>query len=765
MGAVYRALDTALNRFVAVKVMKAALGEDAKLVASFIREAQAAAALNHRNIVQIYSCGQEKGQPYIVMELVTGGKMNHMFTKEQPMDEVKLLKIAIDVAEGLKAANDVGLVHGDIKPENVLIDHSGTAKIVDFGLAQFVNAQKERGEIWGTPYYISPERARGNKADHRSDIYSLGATMFHALSGQPPFDGKTAVDVVLARLKHPPPELKKLRPELRPETVELIDRMMAADPYLRYPNSSSLKSDMNNALHAAKEALTKTKPKGHKSNRSSLVIAGLAIALLAGAGITMFTWYRAEKAKPKPVASQTEKKKNTPVAKEKTEEPKDDILTVTEVKGKDGKVRLRMDVRFFSPEEEAALVDALSSLAGDDVMVSHRKITELSKKLTKQNNRIMWFPVLQAVPLWAANEDARARAGLEQVVSKFKSKEKDDHPIYMPLIISRYLLGTLDDGELSKYRQIWPAWFGDIIQLLSGVQELQKGNVAEGRRKLGMYTERSKAEPAWVYAFRPAVNKWNQSMLDLEDVRRQVNRQLESGMPGAARATLEAFQKEAPPMLADSVAEGLKKIAETEQQQKQMAGEAAARARRVAVQQDLDRVDSVLAELSPLIVRSRDYRKASISMSTLPADMKTDEGREAAQWARDLVDAMDGLKSFLIRGIDVLPYTRADGSDFGGDVISANSLGIKISLDGRAITTRPWDTIPVRSYIKMVEFYANDSRFTDKERADAFTALAVFSLINGAFEPAGVYARRAASIQPDLARKLRRLLPGLIQDV
>ena len=184
MGAVYRAVDSALGRFVAIKVMKKALGDDEALVESFLREARAAAALNHPNIVQIYSCGQEKGQPYIVMELVGGGRLDLMMADGKKVDEVRLLEVALDVSEGLKAANGVGLVHGDIKPANILFDKSGTAKVVDFGLAQFVNRQQEQGGVWGTPYYISPERARGGKADHRSDIYSLGATMFHALTGR-----------------------------------------------------------------------------------------------------------------------------------------------------------------------------------------------------------------------------------------------------------------------------------------------------------------------------------------------------------------------------------------------------------------------------------------------------------------------------------------------------------------------------------------------------------------------------------------------------
>ncbi len=210
MGVVYRALDQSLGRYVAIKVMRQSLGEDKQFVANFFREARAAAALNHRNLVQIYSCGEEHGQPYIVMELVGGSKLDAMISGGNPIDEVKALEIGVDVAEGLKAANDIGLIHGDIKPANILFDDHDNAKVVDFGLARFVRWKQdspEPSEIWGTPYYIAPEKARGQKVDHRSDIYSLGCTLFYLLHGRGPFQEETDMMVLLAHRETPIPPL------------------------------------------------------------------------------------------------------------------------------------------------------------------------------------------------------------------------------------------------------------------------------------------------------------------------------------------------------------------------------------------------------------------------------------------------------------------------------------------------------------------------------------------------------------------------------
>ncbi|HMP88929.1 MAG TPA: serine/threonine-protein kinase [Kiritimatiellia bacterium] len=766
MGAVYRGLDTALNRFVAIKVMKAALGEDAKLVESFIREAQAAAALNHRNIVQIYSCGQQNGQPYIVMELVTGGKMNHMFTKTEPMDEVKLLKIALDVAEGLKAANEVGLVHGDIKPENVLIDNNGTAKIVDFGLAQFVNAQKNRGEIWGTPYYISPERARGNLADHRSDIYSLGATMYHALAGQPPFEGKTAADVVLARLKHPPPDIRGLRQNLQPQTVELINRMMAADPYLRYPNSASLKSDMNVALEAAREAKKTAKGKSQSAGKASRIIAAVAIMVIFGVGFGTWKWYQAEKAKPPPPVTTTTARppaKSATPAQQRPPEPEEQIYTIEDVRGRDGQIRKRMVVQLFQPDEETRLVAAMS-LAVSDYAGSVRRLQEVGRDIPRNNARALWVPLLQAVIYWSGGDDRRATSALDQIV-RARISQSEDHPNHMPHVIARHLLGRMTDQEVGRMREKWPAWFGDFHDLASGMQSLSKGALPEGRAKLLAYqSRRDSGGPAWVYGFSPAVDHWLRSLAELEDVQRQADRMIEAGMAVPARLILQVYQKNAPALFGGRIAPHIQRAGEAARHRQEAASATEARAHRLKVQKDFDRIDSAVAEMSSLIMRNRDYRRASLSMSTLPSEMTTDEGREAARLIREVVDRMDALKTFLIRSFDVQPFTRADGSDLGGDVISGTTIGLRVSLDGRTISTHAWEDVRVPTLIRMGEFYGNLDRIPQNERAEALISLAVFCLFNGAFEPAVNNARRAAVLQPERQALIRRLIPGVSLD-
>jgi hypothetical protein len=278
MGGVYRARDESLNREVAIKVMLQSLGEDVNFVETFQREAQAAARLNHPHIAQIYSFGQWYGQPYIVMELVSGGSFDKMMATQGALEPAVAMHIGVQIAEGLREAAEAGLVHGDVKPENILFDQEKNAKLVDFGLAAMQSGPGN--DVWGTPFYIAPEKVRRQKADFRSDIYSLGATLYHAIAGVPPFDGVDATAVVKARFDGPPKPLRDLRGAAIPEEVEaVIGRMLEIEPQMRFPTYGSLLGDMRRYLSkvgpvqiggASKKIMIKGKrPKGTTGTMST----------------------------------------------------------------------------------------------------------------------------------------------------------------------------------------------------------------------------------------------------------------------------------------------------------------------------------------------------------------------------------------------------------------------------------------------------------------------------------------------------------------
>ena len=246
MGGVYMGRDKMLDRPVAVKVMLKEYGIDAEFVERFKKEAQAAARLIHPNIAQIYSYGIADGMPYIAMELVAGGSLDVIMRNSGGTSDIaRIMKICEQVAQALRCAADQGLVHGDVKPENVLLDANGNAKLVDFGLAAM---QNNTDEIWGTPYYIAPEKVRKEVVDYRADMYSLGGTVYHALCGIPPFDGEDASAVVRKRFDYLPRRPSEIRPELTPQIDALVMKMLAFDPADRYPTFEALLADWSAVL-------------------------------------------------------------------------------------------------------------------------------------------------------------------------------------------------------------------------------------------------------------------------------------------------------------------------------------------------------------------------------------------------------------------------------------------------------------------------------------------------------------------------------------
>lgn len=273
-GVVFLARDELLARNVAIKIMPASVGVNQEVVATFRREAQAAARLNHPNIAQVYSFGEENGQPYIVMELLSGSSLDKMIEAEGQLDEGFVINVGMQVAQGLRAADEASLTHGDIKPENILFDDKGNAKLVDFGIASFVNQASDG--IWGTPYYIAPERLLRHKPDARSDMYCLGGTLYHALTGRPPFDGRTPAEVVRARLEIDPVPVKQLRRGVHEAVDTLVSRMLKREPALRHPTYASLIGDLTRA--------SKLVPHGPRTAAFTSVKPGKKIVLAGATG-------------------------------------------------------------------------------------------------------------------------------------------------------------------------------------------------------------------------------------------------------------------------------------------------------------------------------------------------------------------------------------------------------------------------------------------------------------------------------------------------
>lgn len=248
MSDVYKAKDHKLNRFVAVKVLKQEFGENANFVSKFRIEAQAAAGLMHPNIVNVYDVGEEGGIHYIVMELVDGITLKKYIEKKARLSVKEAISIAIQVSMGIEAAHNNHIIHRDIKPQNIIISKEGKVKVTDFGIAKAATSNTITSNVMGSVHYTSPEQARGGYSDEKSDIYSLGITMFEMLTGRVPFNGETTVAIAIKHIQEEMPSPREYVSEIPISVEQIVCKCCQKSPDRRYQSMAELITDLKQSL-------------------------------------------------------------------------------------------------------------------------------------------------------------------------------------------------------------------------------------------------------------------------------------------------------------------------------------------------------------------------------------------------------------------------------------------------------------------------------------------------------------------------------------
>jgi serine/threonine protein kinase len=250
MSTVYLARDATLERWVAVKILHREISDQPDQIERFRREARTVAQLSHPNVVAVIDAGEDGGHPYIVFEYVEGETLKQRIERlgQLPLDEAAAY--AIEVGRGLAAAHARRMVHRDVKPQNVLIDAEGRAKVTDFGIARELESDglTATGRVLGTTDYVSPEQAMGHNVDARSDIYSLGVVLFEMLTGRPPFSAETLVGVAMKHVNEDMPDIQVRRPEVSSALAAVVDRATVKDPSGRYPDMATMLDDLESAL-------------------------------------------------------------------------------------------------------------------------------------------------------------------------------------------------------------------------------------------------------------------------------------------------------------------------------------------------------------------------------------------------------------------------------------------------------------------------------------------------------------------------------------
>ena len=524
MGAVYRGLDTSLERQVAVKVMREEFARNPQFVENFLREAQATAKLNHPNVAQLYSFGEENSRYYLVMEFLPGGSLDDRIEKGHRLNELEVLDVGIQIAGGLKAAYQQGLIHRDIKPGNILFAQDGTAKVVDFGLARYENAtgqsHQEEG-IWGTPYYIAPEKVSDNKEDFRSDIYSLGGTLFHALAGRAPFEAATSTDVVMKHLHAAAVSLKAFAPDCTLQTVEVIGRMLKREPAER-PQSYE---DLLNDLAYAKRFALEKKPVALVEEKDELptrLLVGTSLIFLMCIAAGVWLWFNrsllfGEPTRPAP-------RPPTPVAGNKT-----NTAIQTGVPVDPGKQPVKPADPSASPQPDYAAdignaYDLVSRGPGE-LEQAIRVLETLQKQLPLNHALHPWVNLHLGRLHLLAGHDAQAMGRLQTVAGAFTPASAVTEEQY-PSLLALVLLGKLTTETRDSLLPSLPFWMQAIARFDAGLVILKQGQLEETAKLWRDYSqiaeERVEKKQRWTLSLQP----FARDFADEEELFRQVDQKV-----------------------------------------------------------------------------------------------------------------------------------------------------------------------------------------------------------------------------------------------
>lgn len=260
MADVYKAKCHRLNRYVAIKILKAEYSEDKSFVEKFRGEAQSAARLSHPNIVNVYDVGDDDGLYYIVMELVEGITLKNFIERKGKLEVKEVLGISIQIAQGMEAAHANHIIHRDIKPQNIIISRDGKVKVTDFGIAKAATSNTITSNAMGSVHYISPEQARGGYSDEKSDIYSLGITMYEMLCGRVPFTGDNTISVALLHIQGEAVPLREVDPEIPIALDKIVQKCMQKKPERRYTSVTELIKDLRKAITNPNDDFVKIPP-------------------------------------------------------------------------------------------------------------------------------------------------------------------------------------------------------------------------------------------------------------------------------------------------------------------------------------------------------------------------------------------------------------------------------------------------------------------------------------------------------------------------
>ena len=760
MGSVYRARDEVLGRLVAIKVILPSLAEDKEFISTFKREAQAAAKVNHPHIAQIYAFGEENGQPYIVMELVTGRGLDQLIESGKVLDQGLIMQIGMDIAEGLLEADGMGLIHGDIKPENILLDEKMNGKLIDFGIASVGGVGSADG-IWGTPYYIAPEKLRRETVDARSDIYCLGGTLYHALAGIPPFEGETPADVVKARLEAEPVPLREIRPDIHEDVERIIIRMLKTHPSQRYPTYASLLSD-------AYKVIALLKPEKNRSTKSKkIIIRKRGVVVGASNTDSIRQPVSIGKATTDPVVLSEEEKNNI----------KKIILKI---------FWILFTLVLIAGITVGAVFFKLNKDKDIDIRRTEYNLRKTITEIQNENIKIQMFVsnIVKQASVTVSIKDQII--SIANVITEKSSKDLLD--LFAPLPTGdKPADGAKDDaqGESNNVPVVAGATISnavpaiasepDVVNVVSKIEKINSPVIVLGRKvfvginaidtliatagKIGVesreYVEQSvNANSQKDIAL--VLSDMGGKQLQLVSIKNKITKILTK--IDAVILEMETIRGNIEEQRADTAKarHELEKQKQQEAQQKLLLV-----AHETDVANDLDQLDGAHAAVKKAM-NAYMYDDVIIDLKQQRSQLKTDEGKEAINIYIDRAIYMRDLKKFLIKQLNKSQFQWGwiDGSS-PEDIIKATPK--RIILKGKSVQ---WDAVSTKQLFHLIKHYVTDMNKSVKlvELGQQSMGVAVFCYEHEAYDASERYARKAVEMNSRLAKDSERLLVRPVED-
>ena len=505
MGVVYRANDTSLDRPVALKLLKKSEGASEEQIAQLATEASITASINHPHVVKVFTTGMDHGRFYIAMELVDKGTLDHLIELQGRVAESQVLEVGIQIAQGLRAAQQAGLIHRDVKPGNILFSDAHTAKIVDFGLAIFaVDEASVRGEVWGTPYYVAPEKLDNKPEDFRSDIYSLGGTLFHALAGRPPFEAENASLVALKHLKSQAVSLQAFAPWVSGSTAFVINRTLNKDPEQRYQSYD----EMIEHLEYARTELLTAKPQEakrvvleseeEKKAMGWVVFAMIGLIVAAGIAVVFFRDSIFKSGEPPAAAAQ-------PTPADGTKAPTG-MFPDARAKLQEGEAAAAAKAFREAAAQpkiapaQLAWANVLEGLA--ELSAGHRAEADAAFAKITERGPFSSKPADEKLAAFFLETAQRMTGSTPLAPTAASGLERGNHEAIAPLLfgVKDWQLGRIDDAValLRQFRQTTPAgrdaWIGELKSVATDlIEEFTAFQMAADRFKAARSPAETKA--------------------------------------------------------------------------------------------------------------------------------------------------------------------------------------------------------------------------------------------------------------------------------